>query len=58
MTVHTNAEKWEMTINGEIPDEAKEKSPYIHFCSDWDELVIEEGDPEFESCNCFCMVQE
>lgn len=25
---------------------------YAHYCYDWDELLIDENDPEFEVCNC------
>lgn len=24
-----------------------------HYCPDWDYMLIDEGDPEFESCLCF-----
>ena len=26
---------------------------YAHACYEWDEMLIDEGDPEFESCLCF-----
>lgn len=26
--------------------------PYLHFCSEWDGLLIDKGDVEFESCQC------
>lgn len=25
----------------------------LHFCYDWDGLLIDETDPEYESCGCF-----
>lgn len=25
---------------------------FLHFCADWDYLVIDQTDPEFESCTC------
>jgi len=25
---------------------------YAHFCYDWDEMLIDETDPEFNSCMC------
>lgn len=25
---------------------------YAHYCYDWDEMLIDENDPEFECCNC------
>lgn len=46
-------DKWEWTQKGEIPPEELIKRPTLHFCIEWDELVIEEGDLEFEYCNCF-----
>lgn len=27
--------------------------PKLHFCQDWDFLLIDESDPEFQSCGCF-----
>ena len=24
-----------------------------HFCTEWDFMYIEKGDPEFEACSCF-----
>ncbi len=39
-------------ILGRVPDDIAEKNPTLHFCPEWDEMLIEEGTPEFESCNC------
>jgi len=25
---------------------------YAHFCYEWDEMLIDENDPEFETCSC------
>jgi hypothetical protein len=25
---------------------------YAHYCYEWDEMLIDEHDPEFEACNC------
>jgi hypothetical protein len=25
----------------------------LHYCADWDLLMINENDPEFEACTCF-----
>lgn len=25
---------------------------FLHFCADWDFLVIDQTDPEFEGCSC------
>ena len=27
--------------------------PYLHWCREWDGLLIDKGDPEFEACLCF-----
>lgn len=27
--------------------------PFLHECSEWDGLVIDKGDAEFECCSCF-----
>ncbi len=27
--------------------------PFLHFCQDWDFLLIDSKDPEFEYCGCF-----
>lgn len=37
----------------EIPDDMKDKYPRLHFCEDWDFMLINDDDPEFEVCNCF-----
>ena len=39
-------------ILGRVPDDIAEKNPTLHFCPEWDEMLIEEDTPEFESCNC------
>lgn len=26
--------------------------PFLHWCRDWDMLLIDKDDPEFENCNC------
>lgn len=38
---------------GVIPDECRFLNPTIHFCPDWDGLLIDDNDPEIESCHCF-----
>ncbi len=25
---------------------------FLHFCDDWDGLLIDQADPEFEACSC------
>lgn len=42
----------EIERSGVIPDEAKFMNPTLHFCEDWDGLLIDENDPEFEHCKC------
>lgn len=50
----TTKEKWEYTQSDKkVPLEEFIKSPYLHFCCEWDGLLIEEGDPEFEACDCY-----
>ncbi len=39
-----------------IADEWKEIrrwKPFLHWCQDWDGLLINKGEPEFDSCGCF-----
>lgn len=42
----------EIERTGKIPDECKFLNPTLHFCPDWDGLLIDESDPEFETCHC------
>lgn len=37
---------------GRIPDECLFLNPTLHLCPDWDFLLIDSGDPEFEACCC------
>lgn len=30
-----------------------EKYPFLHYCWEWDNMLIYEEDPEFESCLCY-----
>lgn len=30
-----------------------EWKPYLHYCRDWDFLLIDKSDGEFEACTCF-----
>ena len=54
MSVFSAKQKWEwMHSKDGIPKEAFEKSPTLHHCyGGWDGLVIEEGDVEYEYCEC------
>lgn len=47
----SSLDKWEFTKAGLIPDSALEQSPTLHFCPEWDDLVIDEN--SLESCSCF-----
>ena len=33
--------------------EIHEQNPTLHFCSDWDFMLIDKRDDEFECCHCF-----
>jgi len=33
--------------------EIKRQRPYLHWCPEWDGMLIDEKDPEFECCACF-----
>lgn len=46
-------EKWEWMEQGKIPEDVAKANPTLHFCMEWDELLIEETDGEFDYCHCF-----
>lgn len=53
MSKITVDQKWKWMESGKaLPVWAREVSPTLHFCNEWDGLLIEEGDPEFEACLC------
>ncbi len=52
MSKFTQREKWNWLKTGTIPEEALKVSPTLHFCTDWDFLCIEHGDPEWYHCGC------
>jgi hypothetical protein len=33
--------------------EIRRWKPFLHWCFAWDLLLVDRGDPEFESCTCF-----
>lgn len=33
-------------------DERRLGGRFLHFCYDWDGMLIDHTDPEFECCNC------
>lgn len=36
------------------PESGRTRSgKYAHFCYEWDELLIDESDPEIETCCCY-----
>ncbi|USM11538.1 hypothetical protein vBCbaSRXM_93 [Citromicrobium phage vB_CbaS-RXM] len=37
---------------GVIPEECKFLNPSLHFCPDWDGMLIDAADPEYEYCYC------
>lgn len=38
--------------NGVIPQECIFLNPTLHFCMNWDHLLIDDSDPEYETCTC------
>jgi len=38
---------------GEITPEDQNKYPFLHFCHEWDGMLIDETFPEFDCCICF-----
>jgi len=36
-----------------IPDEMLKMNPTLHFCTEWDDLVIDDSCEEFAACTCF-----
>jgi hypothetical protein len=43
----------EIEREGVIPKECSFMNERLHFCPDWDGLLIDDSDPEFEHCRCF-----
>lgn len=42
----------EIERTGVIPPECSFLNPSLHFCPDWDMMLIDDGDPEIEHCKC------
>jgi hypothetical protein len=42
----------EIERTGVIPAECSFQNPTLHLCPDWDFLLIDDSDPEFETCTC------
>jgi hypothetical protein len=34
-------------------EEIERWKPFLHFCCEWDGLLIDFGDAEFDACGCF-----
>lgn len=37
---------------GVIPDECRFLNETLHFCPSWDDMLIDDSDPEYEHCRC------
>lgn len=48
----TNEQIRDIESGGIIPTRLKEKDHTLHFCPDWDFMLIAHGDPEWEACCC------
>jgi len=62
MSIHP-AIRRSIQFRNEIPDEYRIKYPRLHFCPEWDFMLINDDDPEFEACSCYykdgvCWVHE
>ena len=42
----------EIEHSGVIPEECTFLNPTLHFCPDWNDMLIDSGDVEFEKCKC------
>lgn len=42
----------EIERSGVIPDECRFLNTTLHFCPDWDGLLIDDNDPEYDNCGC------
>ena len=38
---------------GFIPEELQAKYPRLHFCQDWDFMLLNDDDEEFTLCHCY-----
>jgi hypothetical protein len=43
---------WEAAIESEYK-EIRRQRPFLHWCYEWDGMLIDKNDPEFEVCTCF-----
>ena len=53
MTNLTEDEYRVFTKGGYIPLKYREREPTLHFCNEWDGMLIDKTDPEFEVCLCY-----
>lgn len=48
--------RWrELNLNLELtlqPEDHLQANGFLHFCHEWDGLLIERGTPEFDCCSC------
>ena len=51
-TYRTALLAWDAALAEEYKEIRKWK-PFLHWCPDWDFLLIDKGDSEFECCTCF-----
>jgi hypothetical protein len=42
-----------MPIISDLDSERRRSGELAHFCRDWDFILIDETDPEFECCTCY-----
>lgn len=49
-------DRWgQLMANDELkltPEDHEAGNGFLHFCDEWDGLLIEKGDPEFKCCSC------
>ncbi len=48
----------EIERSGVIPPECRFLNPTLHICPDWNDLLIDDSDPEYTTCKCLKDVHE
>lgn len=48
----------EIELTGIIPDHVRKLFPKAHFCPNWNDMFLADGDPEMECCNCYETISE
>lgn len=46
----TNEDVQRIEKIGVIPNRLKHRNPTLHFCKEWDFMLIDDSDPEWEAC--------